>query len=254
FGHNLLLAQPDPVRGREALAALDFYAQADMFMTPSAALADVVLPVASSFEREALRIGFEIDAEAQSLVQLRPAVVPPPGAALAHMDVVFRLAMRLGFADQFWNGDVDAAYRHQLAPSGVTLERLRDNPQGIRVPLKARYAKYATLDAKANAIGFATPSRKVEFWSETLREHGHSPQPDFIEPRVGPVNAPHLAKRFPLVLTCAKPTLFLQSQLRALPSLRKRAIAPEVELHPETATARGIAEGSWVQISTPAGS
>jgi anaerobic selenocysteine-containing dehydrogenase len=93
----------------------------------------------------------------------------------------------------------------------------------------------------------------VEFWSETLREHGHSPQPDFIEPRIGPVNAPDLAMRFPLVLTCAKPTLFLQSQLRALPSLRKRAIAPEVELHPETAVARGIAEGSWVQISTPAG-
>ena len=253
FGGNLLLQQPDPVRGREALAALDFYAQADMFMTPSAALADVVLPVASSFEREALRIGFEIDTEAQSLVQLRSAVVPPPGEALPDMDVIFRLATRLGFADQFWNGDMDAAYRHQLAPSGVTLEQLRDNPQGIRLPLRARYAKYATLDAKANATGFATPSRKVEFWSETLREHGHSPQPDFIEPRIGPVNAPNLAMRFPLVLTCAKPTLFLQSQLRALPSLRKRAIAPEVELHPETAVARGIAEGSWVQISTPAG-
>ena len=44
-------------------------------------LADIVLPVASCFEREALKIGFEISAEAQSLVQLRQAVVPPPGQA-----------------------------------------------------------------------------------------------------------------------------------------------------------------------------
>ncbi|WP_430645002.1 molybdopterin-dependent oxidoreductase [Bradyrhizobium vignae] len=49
----------DPARGRAALAALDFYAHADLFMTPTASFADVVLPIASCFEREALKIGFE---------------------------------------------------------------------------------------------------------------------------------------------------------------------------------------------------
>ena len=39
-----------------------------------------------------------------------------------------------------------------------------------------------------------------------------------------------------------------------LPSLRKRAIDPEVELHPDTAAARGIAAGAWVVIESPAGS
>ena len=58
FGSNLLLAQADPVRGRAALSALDFYAHADLFMTPTAALADIVLPIASCFEREALEGGF----------------------------------------------------------------------------------------------------------------------------------------------------------------------------------------------------
>ena len=78
FGANLLLAHGDPVRGRAALVALDFYAHADLFMTPTAALADIVLPVASCFEREALEIEFEISAEAQSRVQLRQAIVAPP--------------------------------------------------------------------------------------------------------------------------------------------------------------------------------
>ena len=130
FGANMLLAHADGGHGREALAALDFYAHADLFMNPTAELADVVLPVASAFEREALKIGFEISPEAQSLIQLRQAVVPPPGEARPDTDIVFDLAARLGLAAQFWNGDIEAAYRHQLAPTGVTLEQLRAAPGG----------------------------------------------------------------------------------------------------------------------------
>ena len=253
FGANLLLAQADPARGRSALSALDFYAHADLFMTPTAALADIVLPIASCFEREALKIGFEIDTEAQSLVQLRQRVVPPPGEARPDTDFIFDLADRLGLSEHFWHGDIDAAYRHQLSPSGVTLEQLRAEPGGVRVSLSANYAKHADLDARGNARGFATPSRKVEFWSETFLDHGYSALPEFIEPQIGPVSRPDLASRFPLVLTCAKPTLFCQTQHRALPSLRKRAPHPEIELHPETAAARGITAGSWVDVKTPAG-
>jgi anaerobic selenocysteine-containing dehydrogenase len=254
FGANMLLSQADGNHGRMALAALDFYAHADLFMTPTAALADVVLPVASAFEREALKIGFEISTEAQSLIQLRQAVVPPPGEARADTEIVFDLAGQLGLAAQFWDGDIEAAYRHQLAPSGVTLEALRAWPEGVRVPLQVRHSKYAEPDAQGNPRGFATPSRRIEIYSETFLEHGYAPLPDFVEPAIGPVARPDLVTRFPLVLTCAKPSLFCQSQHRALPSLRRRAPDPEVELHPEAARARWIAEGDWVLIETPEGS
>ena len=254
FGANMLLSQADSGYGRMALAALDFYAHADLFMTPTAALADVVLPVASAFEREALKIGFEISTEAQSLIQFRQAVVPPPGEARADTDIVFDLAGRLGLAAEFWNGDIEAAYRHQLAPSGVTLEALRARAEGVRVPLQVRHAKHAEPDAHGNPRGFATPSRRIELYSETFLDHGYAPLPDFAEPAVGPVARPDLAARFPLVLTCAKPTLFCQSQHRALPSLRRRAPDPEVELHPEAARVRRIAQGDWVAIETPEGS
>ena len=96
FGANMLLAHADGGHGREALEALDFYAHADLFMNPTAEMADVVLPVASAFEREGLKIGFEISPEAQSLIQLRPAVVPPPGEARPDTDIIFDLAARLG--------------------------------------------------------------------------------------------------------------------------------------------------------------
>jgi anaerobic selenocysteine-containing dehydrogenase len=253
FGSNLLLAQGDPVGGCAALAALDFYAHADLFMTPTAALADIVLPVASCFEREALKTGFEISEAAQSHVQLRQAIVAPPGQARSDTDFIFGLAARLGLGEQFWNGDIDAAYREQLGPSGITLDQLRAEAAGLRKPLTTRHIKHAAGDDKGNPRGFPTPSRKVEFWSETFLDHGYPALPDFVEPPVGPVARADLAASYPLILTCAKPSLFCQSQHRALPSLRKRALHPEIELHPATAAARGIKNGDWVDVRTPAG-
>jgi len=253
FGANLLLARGDPGRGRAALAALDFYAHADLFMTPTAALADIVLPVASCFEREALKIGFEISEDAQSHVQFRQAIVAPPDQARPDPDFIFGLAARLGLGEHFWNGDVDAGYRQQLGPSGISLDQLRAEPAGLRKPLTTRHVKHAASDDKGNPRGFPTPSRKMEFWSETFLDHGYAALPDFVEPPIGPVARPDLAASFPLILTCAKPSLFCQSQHRALPSLRKRALHPEIELHPATAAARGIKNGDWVDVRTPAG-
>ena len=38
---------------------------------------------------------------------------------------MFDLATRLGLGENFWHGDIDEAFRHQLEPSGITLEELR---------------------------------------------------------------------------------------------------------------------------------
>ena len=75
------MAHGDSARGRDALAALDFFVHADMFMNPTAELADIVLPVTSAFEATALRIGFEVSEAAQSLVQLRQPLSAPRGEA-----------------------------------------------------------------------------------------------------------------------------------------------------------------------------
>jgi anaerobic selenocysteine-containing dehydrogenase len=253
FGANLLLAHADGLRGRQALAALDFYVHADLFMSPTAELADIVLPVASPFEREALRIGFEVSADAQALAQLRRRVVEPRGESRSDTEIVFDLACRLGLGAQFWDGDIAAAYRHQLQPSGLSLAQLAERPCGVRANVQTRYRKFAEL-VNGTARGFATPTRKVELYSETLLRHGYPPLPHFEEPLVGPAARPDLAERFPLILTCAKHTLFCESQHRALPSLRSRARDPEVEMHPTAAAARGVKPGDWVRIETPQGS
>ncbi len=247
FGGNMLMAHGDSARGRAALSNLDFFVQADLFMTPTAALADIVLPVTTPWEAEALKIGFEVSQDAQSLVQLRRPLVAPRGEARSDLQIVFDLAVRLGLGEYFWDGDIDAAFRHQLGPSGITLEELRAEPAGVRVPLETRHRKYVDT-------GFATPSGKVELWSTALAAHGYPALPTFEEPLTSPRSRPDLAERFPLVLSCAKALFFCETQHRQVAALRKSAPDPLVEIHPDTAAARGIAAGDWVAISTPLGS
>jgi anaerobic selenocysteine-containing dehydrogenase len=252
FGANLLLAHADGQRGRDALAALELYVHADLFMTPTAELADIVLPVASPFETEALALGFEVSPAARSLVQLRRPLVPPRGEARSDLQIIFALATRLGLGAHFWDGDLDAAWRHQLAPSGITLDALRAEPAGVTVPLETRHRKFADATDRG-ARGFHTPTRKVELYCETLLDHGYPPVPRSDGPAMTPAARPDLADRYPLILTTAKTTWFCESQHRGLPSLRRRALEPVVELHPDAAHARGIAAGDWVWIETPAG-
>ena len=142
--------------------------QTDLYLTPTAAFADIVLPIASAWEREGLRVGFGLDQDACELVQFRPAVVAPRGEARADIDIVFDLAVRLGLGNQFWQGDVEAALDHHLAPSGISMAALRANPRGIRVPLETAYEKY-------RSAGFTTPSGKIEIFSAALQASGEPP-------------------------------------------------------------------------------
>jgi anaerobic selenocysteine-containing dehydrogenase len=246
FGANLVMAHGDSARVRDALASLDFFVHADIFPCPTGDLADIVLPVASPFETEALRVGFEVNQQAQSHVQVRRPVVAPRGEARSDLQIVFALADRLGLGEHFWDGDIDAAWRHQLAPSGITLEALRAAPRGISLDLPTSHRKHESR-------GFRTPTGLVELYSQALAERGYPALPTFAEPPLSPRSRPDLLSEFPLVLTCAKSLRYCESQHRHIVELRRAAPDPEVEVHPDTAAARGISVGDWVRISTPSG-
>jgi anaerobic selenocysteine-containing dehydrogenase len=253
FGSNLVMAQGDSARGRAALQAIDFHVHLDHFMTPTAEQADIVLPVASAFETEGLKIGFEVSQEAQSLVQLRTPLVTPPGEARPDLEIIFELATRLGLGEHFFDGDVDSALQHQLEPSGVTLEQLRGDPAGVSLGLETHHRKYAAVGLDGVPTGFDTPTGRIELYVERFLDVDQSPVPTFTEPALSPHSRPDLADDFPLVLTCAKSLYFCETQHRQIAFLRRHAPYPEVEVHPATATARGIAEGQWMEIITPKG-
>ena len=246
FGANLLVSHAGTATGMQALEKLEFHAHADIFPNPTGGYADILLPVNTPWEREALRVGFEITQAANGRIQLRPPVVASRGESRDDGWIAFALAERLGLGNRFWNGDRDAGYREWLAPSGIGLDSLRARREGIDVALEAPYARH-------ERDGFPTASGRVEIWSETFRAHGLPALPAFEPPATGPLARPDLAKRYPLVLTTAKSHVFCHGQHRNLPRLRTLQPHPQVEMHPDTAAARGIAEGDWVEIETPDG-
>jgi anaerobic selenocysteine-containing dehydrogenase len=246
FGGNLMLSHPDAERARRALARLDLYVHTDLFMNPTARLADLVLPVTSPWEHEGLGIGFGVDQEAEATIQLRPAAIPAIGEARPDTWIAFELARRLGLDNLFFGGSLEAGLEHQLAPLGLRPRELRGRPVGMRLPLQTRYRKY-------EGGGFPTPSRRVEIYSERFLEAGQAPLPVYQEPMTSPVSRPDLAERFPLVLTSAKTPLYCHSQHRGIAALRRRAPDPVAEMHHQAAAARGIAEGDWVALVTPRG-
>ncbi len=183
----------------------------------------------------------------QALVdQMRPRMVGPVGESRSDTEIVFDLAVRLGLGEEFFGGRIEDGWNHQLAPLGLSTDELRRHPGGLDLPLTTRHRKYAERTDDGSVAGFATPTRRVELYSERLARHGHSPVPVAEPPAADP--------RHPLVLTCAKNGYFCHSQHHGISSLRKRYPEPTVDVSTELARARGIQDGQWTRITTAYGS
>jgi anaerobic selenocysteine-containing dehydrogenase len=244
IGMNVMM-WPNSKRLAEALAALDTFVTADFFHTPTTELADLVLPAATSLERAALI------ASGNGRVVYRQAAVHPEGEARADARMLIDLGCRLGMADRFWHGDYLASVRERLRGiPELTLDQLLAEPVGLTVPGPEVHPERAY-----ESRGFKTPSGKIEFESEELRRHGYSALPVYEEPAESPVSAPGLASEYPLVLTSGgRSRNFTHSQHRNVAWLRELEPHARIQLHPDDASARGVADADPVLVSSPRGS
>ncbi|WP_193180027.1 molybdopterin-containing oxidoreductase family protein [Nisaea sediminum] len=242
FGGNPLAAQPDTALAKQAFGKLEFHVHTDFFLNASAEFADIVLPAATSWEREGLRNGFDASLEGMRKVQLRPAAIAPVGEARSDTDIVLELSRRLGLAETMFDCDADKGHDHMLAPAGLDVATLRAEPEGVTLDGEVQEKPYL-------AAGFPTPSGLVELYSEQFLKHGQRPVPS-LDPSELPSA---LEQPFPLRLGSAKTVVYCHSQHRNIPSLRRLQPDPILEIAPELAETRGIAERDWVEISTRAG-
>lgn len=252
FGTNVVMSQADAGAAHEALCALDFHVHCDLFETPSSRYADIFLPVNTPWEREGLRVGFEINEKAVELVQLRQRMVEPRGESRADYDIVLDLAVRLGMGDAFFGGSIEAGWNHILAPLGLDVAELRRHPEGIYRPL-VQYEKNYSLQTPDGVRGFRTETLRAELYSEKLLRHGYPPVPQYVPPQHGKDGDGERAK-YPYVVTSIKNGYYCHSQQRSLASLRKRAPYPVAELSAQLASEKGIAADDWVVIKTSNGS
>jgi anaerobic selenocysteine-containing dehydrogenase len=247
FGSDPLLGHGDPLRGKAALEALEFYVHVDIFPNPSAQFADLLLPAASCWEREALMPSFDIAEDTVNWVQLRPAVVAPVHQSKPDAEIIFSLATKLGLRQYFFDGEIDTALNFQLSPTGLTAQQLRASPGGLRVESDTHYQKYAEADALSGKLqGFDTPTRKIEIFSTSFANAGYTPLPDFeIDNETN--------EQYPLTLTFFRDIHFCDEQHRNIPRLRRAIPEPYLEIHPSTAREKRIAEGEWLYLETRTG-
>ena len=239
FANNALSTYAGSRDVYEALGKLDLLMVADLFMTPTAELADIVLPAAAWPELDEV-VGMPYFSEDVVLAQQRCEQV---GECKQDEVIMTELARRLGLPH--CEDEPEDIYDAMLAPLGMTFKELAANGP-VRIP--KQYKKY-------EAKGFKTPTGKIELYSTRLEALGYDPLPYYEEPPESPLATPELAKQFPYVLTTgARIPVFYNSEYRQLPQLRRGRREPQVEIHPETAKQHGIKRGDWVVISTPNGS
>jgi anaerobic selenocysteine-containing dehydrogenase len=247
FGTNLLVSQPDTETARKALSQLEFHVHADFFVNATARYADIILPAATSWEREGLRTGFDGSLEGLRRVQLRPPVVAPVGEARSDTDIVMALAARLGIADRMFGLDADRGHDAVLAGTGLTVEKLRASPAGMTVEGPVRVDAQSIVQ-DGHPRGYPTPTGKIEIYSERLLLAGYRPIPDLDATEVLPREAD-----YPLRLGSAKSVAYCHSQHRNIGSLRRLVPDPIVEISPTDAAARSIVQGDWVRIKSRSG-
>ncbi len=239
---NPAVTMADSGRVQAALAGLDFVVVIDPFFTRTAEFADVVLPASMCFEktqlnRASMRTG---------LVILQDQVIDCLPETWPDWKIIFELGRRLGLEDEFSWQDVEEAIDLQLKPSGITVHKLRQSPEGIR--------DGQTKFEKFKADGFNTPSGKVEFFSHRLEKEDHDPVPYLHGRRENPIsfsaNCPDKALAG---MSGERENRFTHTQFHLVDDLLKPGETARAELHPDDASGMGIYPNDMLSISTPRG-
>lgn len=241
-GANPVITMANSKRFLEALNKLEFIVLMDLFMTRTAKFADIILPVTTSFEQTRLNFVSMYNHR----IVLQDKVIDWIKNCWPDWKIIFELAKKLGYKKEFpWN-TVEKAIDYQLSPTGITVEMLRKNPEGIFFQ-KTQYKKYIR-------DGFNTRTGKVEIYSEVFKEYGYPPIPNFQEEKKNQPSFYEERANFPFIgISGRRSNNYVHTQFRNIPFLLECESEPFVDIHPEDAKNRDISDGDKVRIESPHG-
>jgi assimilatory nitrate reductase catalytic subunit len=236
MGSNVAVASPHAAHIAAKLKSLETLVVCDAFLTETAELAHVVLPVYQWAEEEGTLTNLE-----GRVIRRRPAV-PPPDGVRGDIDVLRELARRLGYGDKFSflsPKDVFDEFRRATAGgvadySGITYERI-DREGGVYWPC---LAEDHPGTPRLFADRFAHPDGKARFHAVEHRPAGEEPDPDY-----------------PLYFTTGRYLEHYNSgaQTRRVDRLRDARPLPRLQLHPRLARQLGVADDWRVTIESRRG-
>jgi anaerobic selenocysteine-containing dehydrogenase len=235
-----------------ALEKLDFFVVVDVARTAEMPWADIVMPVATTYETD-------------HPFQLTPGwlmstnrVIPPVGVNKSMIEFFLDLGVAMGYGEDFWHGDITACMDDQLEPMGLTMEALRQKPSGVKTqPPPPEYEKYDRVFRRPSLRldkGPFLPQGKVALYNTLFEQAGYAPMPEWREPPESLTATPELTATYPLLLSDYHTSKnFSASWLRNVPLLREIQPEPLLHIHPDAAQARDIHTGDWVKVASPHG-
>lgn len=224
--NNPAVTCPEANKVRRGLAREDLFTVVhDPFMTATARYADIVLPATTYLETEDLQRAY-----GTYWMQYSNRATTPVGEARSNVRVAQDLAQRMGLNDKVFGMSEREIAAEMLRGSAYDADRVIGGP-----PLKMRAPAAQT---------FATPSGKLEIYSDRLAAQGISPLPDW-QPDAGEEAE---AARWPLRLLTAPGYFQAHTAYSGVAFLRGREGEPHCVLHPDDAAGRGLRNGDRVRL------
>ena len=231
MGENPAMSDPDLAHARAALAKLDHLVVQDIFLTETAALADVVLPASAHAEKSGSFTNTD------RLVQMGRQAIAPPGEARQDLQIIQDLARGFGLDWNYAGPEQVFAEMRQAQPSlaGISWQRLEregavthpcanEHDEGMAVVFTERFP---TADGRARLV----PAQ--------ILPPAERPDADY-----------------PLVLITGRQlehwhTGSMTRRAAVLDALEPEAVA---FLHPEQLAALGVVPGTSITVNSRRGS
>ncbi len=250
---NPLLTYADTHRVFDALMGLDLLVVLDYYMTPTAMIADYVLPAAGAIERPVLQVHGGV----ANMGYGGPAAVEPYYERRTDYDVFRGLGLRLGQEDAWPEETLADAFAAQLARAGMDWDAFCQ--LGIYWQPPA-HAKHELPGPDGRPQGFATTTGKIELASEFLPTLGGPRLPEPAAP-AAPLCSPELVEdaeraggaHLPMI-TGSRKQPYNASMYFNNPAFRQKSPHPVAEVSEATAGRLGLKPGDRVEIATDKGS
>ncbi|WP_231931167.1 molybdopterin oxidoreductase family protein [Micromonospora coriariae] len=252
LGSNPVVSAPRAAHVERRLRGLDLLVVADLLLSETAALADVVLPTAQWAEEDGTMTNLE------GRVLRRRALRPPPPGVRTDLAILADLAARLAVAEPA------AVPTDAPGPAGTAAARFPTDPAAVFAELRrasaggpADYAgiSWSRIDA-ADGVFWPCPTEDGPDTPRLFTDRFATPDG---RARFHPVDhrpaAEPVCDEYPLHFTTGRVLAQYQSgtQTRRVDALRRAAPDAFVELHPDLAARLGIGDGEPVRVTSRRG-
>lgn len=229
YNSNPVAVAPESGKVVQGFAREDLFTVVlEHFQTDTADHADFILPATTQLEHWDIHTSY-----GHTDVLLNRPAIAPVGGARTNTDIFRALAARMGFDDPCFTESDESLCRSAIGDEKDFEQLLAHGFASLPVP-----------DAPFAQGQFPTPSGRCEFFSQRLADQGLDGLPDHLPN----YELAGQGGRYPLAMISPPARNFLNSTFVNVQSLRHIEAEPVLEMHPEDAAQRGIADGALVRV------